>query len=223
MVSGRRLKRKIPRKAVEDLFETCEWVLKLGEKRSETPQELFSEYMSLMDRYEDYFFSEPWPEEYDKGAAMTITDEDEAFLFGNIKEFYDRRMTVCLKKNMYLGGFEGYFGILRVQYAIKEKYFKPVYERFIEEFEELLKESNDARVLLDKLKTNGSISFIHDCFTDFLDGHYPDKDERKVISEIFELLHTEEGLEPCDDFFCSWFERMEKEAEQQRQQTEASR
>ncbi len=218
------MKRRIPKKAVEDLVETCEWVLKLGSKRSETPQELFSEYLSLMDRYADYFFSEPWPEEYDKDAATTITDEDEAFLFGNIKEFYDRRMTVCLRKNMYLGGFEGIYGLLRVQYAIKEKYFKPLYEWVMGEFEEMLKESNDARVLLDTLKADLSISFIHDCFTDFLDGHYPDKDERKVINEILELLHTEEGMPPCDDYFCSWSRRMEEEAEakQQRQQTEAS-
>jgi len=55
-------KDKIPRKAVEPLMQTCEMLSKEWDKPASM---IFKEFLELMNRYSDYFFSEPWPRKYD--------------------------------------------------------------------------------------------------------------------------------------------------------------
>jgi hypothetical protein len=67
-----------------------------------------------MDKYSDYFFDEPWQENYDYERATTFTKTDQAFLNVN-REFEDRLQTVLLKKNIHLHGFQGVIGMMWTQ------------------------------------------------------------------------------------------------------------
>lgn len=74
-----------------------------------------------MDKYDYYFFSEPWPENYSDDAATTFTEADQAFLSANKEEFQERFQTVLLKKNFYLNGFQGPIGMMWTQDAYDEQ------------------------------------------------------------------------------------------------------
>ena len=111
-------KRKIPRAALADLVEMCEWMSKFN---AETAGEILKFYLGLMDKYDCYFFSEPWPENYDFEKATTFTEADHAFLSANKEEFEDRFWTVLLKKNLYLNGFMG-IGMMWTQQAYDEQH-----------------------------------------------------------------------------------------------------
>ena len=52
-----------------------------------------------MDKYNYYFFNEPWPEDYYFYKATTFTKADQAFLSANKEEFPERFQTLLLKKN----------------------------------------------------------------------------------------------------------------------------
>jgi len=110
-------KRKIPRAALADLVEMCEWMSKFN---AETAGEILKFYLGLMDKYDYYFFSEPWPENYDFDRATTFTEADHAFLFANKEEFAERFQTVLLKKNLYLNGFMG-IGMMWTQQAYNKQ------------------------------------------------------------------------------------------------------
>lgn len=202
---AKRAKRKIPRNAVEMLTHTCEM---LSEEWEKPPAEIFKSFLELMNRYADYFFSKPWPAKYDYKEATTFTDEDIEFLFQNEKEFADRYTTVCLKKNMNLEiGFMGYFGIFWTQQAFHEQFFRPRYKPVLEAFDNFTQESGDARSVLNKLKEQFSVGLIHNSLIDLLEHECPDQPKRKLIEELFELLHTDEGLPSCGRFICTWYER----------------
>ena len=110
-------KRKIPRAALADLVETCELMSRLS---GEPAGEILKGYLGLMDKYDYYFFSEPWSENYDFERATTFTEADHAFLSANKEEFEDRFWTVLLKKNLYLNGFMG-IGMMWTQQAYDEQ------------------------------------------------------------------------------------------------------
>jgi hypothetical protein len=95
----------------------CEWMSKFN---AESAGEILKFYLGLMDKYDYYFFSEPWPENYDFDRATTFTDADHAFLSASKEEFADRFQTVLLKKNLYLTGFMG-IGMMWTQQAYEEQ------------------------------------------------------------------------------------------------------
>jgi hypothetical protein len=201
----KRGKRKIPRNAVEPLMQTCEWLSKEWEKPA---KEIFKDFLELMNKYADYFFSKPWPEKYDYQEATTFTDEDIDFLLENEEGFADRCTTVCLKKNMYLeGGFMGYFGMFWTQQAFHEKFVRPGYKPVLEAFESLAQGNEDARSVLNRLKEQFSAMLIHNSLTDLLEHEYPDESRRRLIEEMFELLHMDEGLPSCGKIRCNWYYR----------------
>ena len=201
----KRKQRKIPRNAVEPLMQTCEWLSKDWDKPA---TEIFKSFLELMTKYEDYFFSQPWPEKYDYKEATSFTDEDVDFILESEDDFADRYTTICLKKNMCLDvGFMGYFGMFWTQKAFDKEFFGPLYKEVLETFNNLLQEGGNARNMLDKLKERFGINRIHNSLIDLLEHEYPDKVTRKLIEDMLELLHTVEGLPSCGRSMCSWYWR----------------
>jgi hypothetical protein len=72
----KRKRRKIPRNAVEPLMQACEM---LSGEWKKPAAEIFKAFLELMNRYAEYFFSDPWPEKYSCEEATTFTDEDTDF------------------------------------------------------------------------------------------------------------------------------------------------
>jgi hypothetical protein len=201
----KRKQRKIPRNAVEPLMQTCEW---LSTDWGKPATDIFKSFLELMTKYEGYFFSQPWPKKYDHKEATSFTDEDVDFILESEDDFADRYTTMCLKKNMCLDvGFMGYFGMFWTQKAFDEEFFGPLYKEVLEAFNNLLPEGGNARNVLDKLKKRFGINCIHDSLIDLLEHEYPDKVTRKLIEDMFELLHTVEGLASCGHSRCSWYWR----------------
>jgi hypothetical protein len=195
---------KIPRKAVEPLMQMCEmYSMEQGRPASE----IYREFLGLMSFYSDYFFSGSWPKKYDFKEATTFTDEDVEFLFECEEgEFADRYTTVCLKKNMYLEGFMGYFGMFWTRQAFHKRFIRPFYEPVVEAFRGLA-DNKDAGFVLGELKKEFRAKLIHDSLIDLLEHEYPDRSTRRLIEEIFDLLHTDEGLPSCGNARCNWYWR----------------
>lgn len=120
----RKSQRKLPRTAIEDLTETCNL---MGKCSGQPAQEIFKRYLQLIDKYDYYFFSGPWPAKYDFTQATTFTEEDMQFLLGtekervDISEASDRFDVVCLKKSISLEGSPGFWGIFWAYEALEEK------------------------------------------------------------------------------------------------------
>lgn len=63
--------RKLPRAAVEHLMLAAKRISQ--RVKDKTSVEIFKNYLRLMDKYSDYFFSEPWPKKYNyKRATPSI-------------------------------------------------------------------------------------------------------------------------------------------------------
>jgi len=201
----KKVKRKIPKNAVEPLMQTCEL---LSEEWKKPALEIFKSFLELMNKYADYFFSKPFPKKYDYDEATTFTEEDIEFLFESEEEFQDRYTTVCLKKNMNLEvGFMGYFGMFWTQQAFHEKFVRPGYKPVLEAFDSVVQGKGDARSVLNELKKQFSARLIHNSLIDLLEHEYLDESKRKLIEEMFELLHTDEGLASCGNARCGWYWR----------------
>jgi len=192
----------IPREAVAPLLETCDWLVQLG-GWEESPEEIFKRFLGLMKKYKDYFFSEPWPLKYDHAVAMAITQADEEFLFANPDEYVDRELTVCIRKSMYMHGFIVYYGIMWVKNAIHKKFFWPVYEKILVCFDDIAKGGADAQGVIDGLKNDIPVRFIHYSLVHRLETSYPSDAERKFIGQVLVLLHDKEGVPQCNGRFCS--------------------
>ena len=181
-------------------MQTCEW---LSKEWGRPAKEIFKEFLELMNKYADYFFSKPWPKKYDHDEATSFTDEDVEFLFGNEEEFQDRYTTVSLKKNMYLeGGFMGYFGLSWTQRAFHDRFVRPLYTPVLEAFDSFAQKDKDARSVLNKLKKQFKVRLIHNSLVDLIEHDYPDKSRALLVARMFELIHTEEGLPPCGRYDC---------------------
>lgn len=181
-------------------MQTCEW---LSKEWGRPATEIFKEFLELMNKYADYFFSKPWPKKYDHDEATSFTDEDLEFLFENEEEFQDRYTTVSLKKNMYLEhGFMGYFGLSWTQQAFHEKFLRPLYKPVLEAFDSFAQENEDARSVLNKLKKEFKVRLIHNSLVDLVEHDYPDKSRALLVARMLELIHTEEGLPPCGEYDC---------------------
>lgn len=194
-------KKKIPRKAIEPLMRHCEW---LSEGSEKTASEIFKEFLELMNKYADYFFTDPWPEKYDYEKATTFTDEDIEFLTeGKKEEAAGRFRTMRLKKNINLEhGFMELFGPFWTRQAFFKKFIRPGYKPVQEAFDDLSAGDKDPRSVLDKLKEEFDIELIHDSLVDLAEHEYFDKLTGRLLAGILELSHEEEGLPPCHEYWC---------------------
>ena len=117
-------RRKLPKTTIEDLTQTCELMSKYS---GEPAKAIFTRYLQLIDKYDYYFFSEPWPAKYDFTQATTFTEEDMQFLLGTENEpadeaeVIDRFDIICLKKTVSLEGSPGYWGIFWAHQALEKK------------------------------------------------------------------------------------------------------
>ena len=100
-------KGKLPKSAVRSLAEYCRIMASEG---NDSAAEIFRRYLELMKKYEDFFFSKPWPEELGKPTIqdLDLSDEERKFL-GDSKgygERCDRFLVFCLRRSISLGGFD---------------------------------------------------------------------------------------------------------------------
>ena len=115
--------RRLPKTVVADLIETSEWLSKLS---GQPAKKIFQHYLTLMDKYETYFFSEPWPQKYSFKQATTFSELDLNFLSGNEKETVDksdkaeRLEVVLLRKNICVENSQILFGMLWTYDALEE-------------------------------------------------------------------------------------------------------
>jgi len=203
----------IPRESVAPLLETCDWLVQLS-NWEESPEEIFKHFLGLMKKYKDYFFSEPWPLKYDHTVALAISQADEEFLFTDSGDFADRRLTVCIRKSIFMHGFMGYYGIMWVQNAIKKKYYWPFYEKVLACFDGLVKGGADALCVVEGLKKDKSVHSIHNSLVHRLKTSYPSDAERKFIGEVLVLLHGKEGVPECNGYLCSHSRKLAEHGEE---------
>lgn len=129
------------------------------------------------------------------------------FLFEDLEDFGDRLMTVSLRKNIALDGFGGYYGLRRTYNGFFDVYYMPVYMKVIEDFYSIV-DLKDAPKILEKLRTEYSADLIHTSLIEWLThDNYPDKATKKLIEELFILLHEYENLPSCGRSRCSWYWR----------------
>jgi len=97
-------RRKLPKNAVKPLIEYYE---KKAEETGSSASEIFRQYLELMKKYEDYFFSKPWPEMLDY-ASKSINQEDLDFIEagGSYAEKCERVTVVRLRHGISLEGFD---------------------------------------------------------------------------------------------------------------------
>ena len=102
-MSEKRGKRGLPRSAVKLLIEHCKKTL--GETGG-SASDLFKHYLELIKKYEDFFFSTPWPETFDWASSL-ISEEDVAFVEAgeNYAEKCERAIVARLKHAISLEGF----------------------------------------------------------------------------------------------------------------------
>lgn len=173
----------------------------LSEER-EPASDVFKRYIGLMNKYADYFFDKPWPSKYDYEEATTFTDEDLEFLYENEEEFWERFQTMCLKKNMYLDGFMGIFGMYWTRQAFYEEFVRPGLKPILESFEMYAEKDEDPRSVLNKLNEQFDVRLIHASLLDLLEHEYLDKTKGLLVANMLELIHTEEHLPPCGEYRC---------------------
>lgn len=184
--------RRLPRAALEHLMLAAERTSQ--RVKDKTSVEIFKNYLRLMDKYSDYFFSEPWPKKYDYKRATIFNRVDLDFIDENDDEYVDRVLTVLLKKNLSLKGFNADLGMFWTGSAYNEKFIMPELKTVFGAFKELAKTGTSAEEILTRLKEKfEDISFIHLSFNELFEVEGSDKSLDLRVSEILELIHTVEG------------------------------
>lgn len=94
---------KIPKAVAENLAKYCQ---KVSSETERIAAEIFREFLELIKKYADYFFSEPWSQKLDK--RFELSDADLGFIKGgkSYGEECERFTVVCLRRNMSLEGFD---------------------------------------------------------------------------------------------------------------------
>jgi hypothetical protein len=200
-----RKKRKVqlPRAAVEQLMSAAQMASERGKKK--TAQDIFKGYLRLMDKYSDYFFSEPWLKKWDIKRATTFSREDLDFINENDDEFVDRAVTVFMKKNISLEGFNASWGMFWTEQAYYEQFVKPDLKQVYEAFKELVNTGAGAEEILTKLLENDDVGFVHSSLVELLkDENYlwDNKPLDLKVSEALEFIHTKEGYPECEEDEC---------------------
>jgi len=195
-------RKKIPRKAVERLMTHCEF---LSRESEQTAAEILKAYLELMKKYADYFFSGPWPKQYDYEAATTFTDDDLDFLTdGKKEEAAERFETMLLRKNINLAtGFVELIGPFWTWQAFHDEFIRPTYAPVQAVFDKLSEADHNPRIVLATLKAQFEIELIHDSLVDLAEHEYLDKTVDRLLAGLLELLHKEEGLPPCHAYQCT--------------------
>ncbi len=165
-----------------------------------TAQDSFKDYLRLMDKYRDYF-SGPWPKKWDFKYATTFTQEDEEFIDEGEDDFVDRFLTVILKKNVSLEGFNA-LGFQWTYDAYREQFVKPDLKKTYEAFKALVKTGAGAEEILKKMLENQNVSFVHMSLVELLEDEpylWDNKPLDQKVSEVLELIHTKEGYPECSE------------------------
>jgi hypothetical protein len=140
------------------------------------------------------------PKKWNIKDATTFLREDRDFIYENDDEFVDRVLTVILKKNVALNGFN-FFGPQWTYQAYRKQFVKPDLIRVYEAFKELVKIGASAEEILTKLLKNDPANFVHMSLVELLedDSHLWDNKPLDLkVSEVLELIHTKEGYQ-CDN------------------------
>lgn len=95
--------KRIPKSAVGSLLEYCN---EEASKTGSSAPEMFRNFLELMKKFTDYFFSVPWPEKADK--RFEFSDLEVEFLDGSksYKDECERFTMVCLRRNISMEGFD---------------------------------------------------------------------------------------------------------------------
>ena len=198
-----RKKRKLPKAALEQMISTAEAISK--ERKDKTAQEIFKEYLTLMDKYSDYFFSELWPKKFDIKRATTFTREDLDFIDENEDEYVERLETVILKKNISLKGYHSIAGTFWTRQAYLKQFIRPQLKTISDPFKELAKTGTSAEEILAKLKEECTeMSVIHWSLVDLLEDEFLEGQLDLKVSEVLELIHTKEGYPECESSKCKF-------------------
>jgi len=98
-------KLRIPRKALEPLIETCDELSVDWEKPAD---EIFKDFLKMMKKYSDFFFSKPFPESLLKHPKLGFEDEEYEFIKSaeSYRDECNRFLVVCLRRNMSMKGFD---------------------------------------------------------------------------------------------------------------------
>jgi len=150
--------RRIPKSAVKPLILYCE---RLSGETGRSAAEIFKEYLELMNKYGEYFFSEPWPEKVDKPVGFRFGDEDVNFIEGaeGYEEECERFTLVCLRRNISMEGFDAegfdedfkFYGHVEcwdcvVPEAVRLREHIKLVEQAVREYEEEVKQENPSWV-----------------------------------------------------------------------------
>lgn len=112
-------------------------------------------------------------------------------------------MTVFLKKNISLEGFNAIAGMFWTEQAYYKQFIKPELKPVSEAFKELAKTGISAEEILTKLKEQfGDISLVHLSLVDLLEVECLDEPQDLKASEVMELIHTKEGYPECEERRC---------------------
>jgi hypothetical protein len=196
-------KRKLPKVALAQMASVAEKASKNA--KDKTAQEIFKNYLRLMDKYSDYVFSEPWPKKFDYKRVATFTREDLDFIDANEEEYIDRVLTVILKKNISFEGFGVKGGFFWSQLAFNKQFILPALKPVFEAFKELVKTGINAEDILAKLKEKfEDVDFIHFSFEELLNVECMDASEDLKASEVLELIHSKESYPECESYRCKY-------------------
>jgi hypothetical protein len=195
-------KRKLPRAALDQLRIAAEGASK---RTGKTALEIFKRYLTLINKYSDYFFSEPWPKKFDYKRVTTFTREDLDFIDENEDEYVDRVLTVVMKKNISLAGYGLKGGLFWTTQAYDKQFIIPVLKPIHEVFKKLAKTGISAEEILSKLKEKfEDIGFIHFSFEELLEVEGLETTVDLKASEVLELIHTKEGYPECEEKRCKY-------------------
>jgi hypothetical protein len=195
--------RKLPRIAVDQLASAAEEISK--REKNKTAAEIFGHYLMLMDKYSDYFFSDPWPKKFDYDYVTTFTSEDLDFIDEGEDDYAERVVTVLIKKSITLSGFDEKGSMFWSGSAYMRQFILPDLTLIFEDFKELVKTGINAEEILQKLKEkHEDVGFIHYSFEELLEigCMHPSVDLKS--SEVLELIHTKENYPECESHRCKY-------------------
>jgi hypothetical protein len=193
----------LPIAALEQMMSAAKAASEKAEEK--TARDIFKKYLVLIDKYRDYFFSEPWPEKWNIKHATIFTREDTDFIDENDDEFVERVMAVLMKKNISLEGFNGVWGMFWSWQAYWKQFVKPDLKECYEAFKELVKTGADAEEILKRLLEQEDISFVHMSLVELLKDDcclWDNKPLDLKTAEVLELVHTKRGYPECEEDLC---------------------
>ena len=192
---NKKQKNQLPKIAISQLAEEAEEAS--AKHKILTAREIFGRHLKHMDKYRDYFFKEPWPKKWSYTWATTFTPDDIEFMNADDDDYAERVLTVILKKNISLQGYNS-LGTAHTMMAYHNKIVKPELKKVYEAFKELVATGLSAEEILKKLMENDDASFIHDSLLEPFEENYFTEALELKIGEVLELIHKK-GEPECED------------------------